>query len=124
MEKLEGHKYAGYFTALCPFHTDHSPSFFVWEDSGRYYCKSCEAKGSLEYLNKYLGGKAVKVSRSVGQVLPRWSDWERKFGSLTDIAYAAHDAIKRFKIHLWYFQDRKIDQFFELGIWMAGHCFQ
>lgn len=111
-ERLNGHIYNGYFACLCPFHDDHSPSFFVRED-GSWYCKSnsCHSHGkTLEQLERKLGGHDVKVQKGKSQVLPRWREWENKYGDLEGIADFAH----RHAEH-WYFKERKIDEFFELG---------
>lgn len=36
---------AGVWKGLCPFHREKTPSFFVYEDSNRFFCFSCDAKG-------------------------------------------------------------------------------
>lgn len=113
-ERLQGHSYNGYFACICPFHDDHSPSCFVYED-GRYQCRTCGANGTLEYLNRYLGGHDVKVSKGKSLVLPAWRKWEQQYGDLTGIATHAHEICKRFPSEMWYLKERKIDQFFELG---------
>ena len=40
---------------LCPFHKEKTPSFYVYEDSGTYYCFGCHAKGDIItfYINYY-----------------------------------------------------------------------
>ena len=45
-------RYENYLLALCPFHDDHNPSFFVYEDF--YICKSCGKRGKPEDLLKKL----------------------------------------------------------------------
>lgn len=114
-EKLEGRPYNGYFACLCQFHDDHSPSMFVYEDTGTYSCKSCGAHGSLEKLNRHLGGKSVKVATGNPQVLPQWRKWEEQHGDLEAIAKHAHESCKRYPQWMFYFKERQIDQFFELG---------
>lgn len=114
-EKLEGRQYNGYFACLCPFHDDHSPSFFVYEDGG-WFCKSCRARGkSLEVLNRRLGGSSVKIRKAAPQVLPQWRKWEELYGDLEGIATHAHLSCKRFPQWMFYFKERKIDQFYEQG---------
>lgn len=113
-EKLNGHRYGDYFSSLCPFHDDHNPSFFVHQD--RFHCASCGKSGTLEYLNKYLNGRTIKITPNSSVVLPSWRRWEQEYGCLEEIAYHAHGAIKRFPEWMWYFKDRKIDQFFEQGL--------
>lgn len=50
------HRYDGYLTALCPFHEDHHPSFFVYTD--RYRCLSCGASGETNNLLVRMGKRA------------------------------------------------------------------
>jgi DNA primase len=39
------------FKALCPFHEERTPSFYIWTDSNSYYCFGCHAAGnSITYL--------------------------------------------------------------------------
>lgn len=113
-DQLNGHSYNGYFTCNCVFHSDHSPSLFVYED-GKYRCASCGAHGTHAYLDKYLGGHGVKSAPAQKVVLPRWSSWEARYGDLTGIATHAHNACKKFPQYMWYFKKRKIEQFFEQG---------
>lgn len=35
------------FKGLCPFHDDKSPSFYVSDDKGFYYCFGCQASGDI-----------------------------------------------------------------------------
>jgi DNA primase len=112
-ERLHGHPYNGYFTCVCQFHDDHSPSMFVYED-GYYSCKTCHAHGSLEKLNKALGGKSVKATtRNI--VSPRWRKWEEQHGDMEGIAAHAHLSLKRFPQWNFYFKERKIEKFVEKG---------
>jgi len=117
LETLQGHPYNGYFSCLCPFHPDHSPSFFVRGD-GSWYCKSnsCHAYGkTFEQLERRLNGHGAKITKVQPMVLPRWREWENRYGDLTGIATHAHEICKRFPDEMWYMRDRKIDQFFDLG---------
>jgi len=35
------------YTALCPFHSEKTPSFYVNEEKGLYYCHGCGERGDL-----------------------------------------------------------------------------
>ncbi len=37
----------GYWLGLCPFHEESDPSFCAYEDSQRYFCFGCSAKGDV-----------------------------------------------------------------------------
>jgi len=42
------------YVALCPFHKEKTPSFFVNDDEGLYYCFGCHARGNaLTFLKEY-----------------------------------------------------------------------
>lgn len=113
-ERLDAHRYNGYFTICCPYHNESHPSCFVYE-SGFFTCKSCGAKGSLEKLNKHLGGKSVITKSHSNTVLPRWREWENKWGDITNIAKHAHLSLKRYPQWNFYFKERKISEFVEFG---------
>lgn len=56
---LEGaREYDHYLVALCPFHDDSRPSFFVYPDN--YKCLSCGAFGRTENLLTKLSGRPIK----------------------------------------------------------------
>lgn len=115
---MEGRPYNGYFHTCCPFphngRLEEHPSFFVYED-GKFRCASCRKTGTLAYLDKYLGGKSIKVATGKPQVLPQWRRWEEKYGDLENIAKHAHESCKRYPQWMFYFRQRKIDQFFDVG---------
>jgi len=81
-------RYDHYICALCPFHDDTRPSFFVYEDS--YKCFSCDAKGKTSDL-------LDKLSLISGNVVPTkkyyftnpWTIWMRSH-SLIRITEQAH----------------------------------
>ncbi len=44
---------SGIYRGLCPFHNEQKPSFTVYEDSQRYFCYGCGAKGdAIDFLIK------------------------------------------------------------------------
>ena len=51
-KKLQGFRpgASGWASALCPFHKDSTPSFFVNLSTGRSHCFGCSWKGSLQEL--------------------------------------------------------------------------
>lgn len=115
MEKMNGHEYSNYFTALCPFHSDHSPSLFVYDD-GAFRCAACGKKGNNKFLERkvshgFVGYKNDTVSR----VLPQWRKWEEQWGDLEGIADHAHQSLKRFPQFQAYYKKRKCENFIEQG---------
>jgi hypothetical protein len=116
LERLEGRKYSNYFSAFCPFEEHKSPALLVYEDG--YVCLSCRRTGSLDYLNKSIGShfRPTQHLYTVSRVLPRWRNWEEKYGSLEGIAHAAHKSLKANTPFQTYFKRRKIYDFVEEGI--------
>ncbi|HQM15760.1 MAG TPA: DNA primase [Candidatus Woesebacteria bacterium] len=54
------------FRALCPFHTEKSPSFFVNPQLQRYRCFGCGAQGDvLEFLQQYEGMSFYEALQSL-----------------------------------------------------------
>ena len=114
LEKTNGHRYGEYFMMSCLWHgSDSHPSMMVFETG--YKCLTCGAKGSLEKLNKHLGGKSVVTKSHSNTVLPKWKRWEENFGDITGIAKHAHLSLKRYPQWNFYFKQRKIEQFVEQG---------
>ena len=35
------------YVGLCPFHKEHSPSFYIYSDTNTYICFGCQAKGDV-----------------------------------------------------------------------------
>lgn len=48
------------FIALCPIHSEKTPSFYIYPDSNRYYCFGCQAKGDVITLTMTLYGLDFK----------------------------------------------------------------
>ena len=86
-------KYKNYIASDCPFQdwTSHQPPFFVNERG--YNCVACGAHGSLEWLNKQLGGRFYKTQKHEKRliVLPKWKKWADEYGSIQGIADAGHE---------------------------------
>lgn len=117
LDKLEGKEYSNYFVSCCVFHDDHSPSMFVYED-GWFRCAACGKKGTIVYLDKFLGSHhraTLTRSQSVPTVLPQWRRWEEKYGSLEGIVNYAHQTLLRYKRFRSFFKKRQIDSFIEQG---------
>lgn len=55
-ERLDLKRAGSSYKALCPFHSESSPSFFVNEQMQRYKCFGCDASGDvIEFLEQYEG---------------------------------------------------------------------
>lgn len=83
-------RYGRYIHALCPFHDDSRPSFFVYED--HYHCAACGVKGKTENLLDDLRrkqGVLVTLKKQTYFQSP-WRGWQR-FGSLEKIIQQAHN---------------------------------
>lgn len=115
MEKMSGHEYSNYFTAICPFHDDHSPSLFVYDD-GFFRCAACGKKGNLRLLERKIShGFATSNHDTVSRVLPQWRKWEQEWGDLEGIAEHAHHSLKRFPQFQAYYKKRKCEDFINQG---------
>ena len=115
MERMEGRPYSNYFSAFCPFDTHKTPALLVHDDGG-FVCLSCGKKGNLQYLDKVTGSHFIpQRDDTVSKVLPRWRNWEQKYGSLEGIADVAHKSLLRNKPYQTYFKRRKIYEFSEEG---------
>ena len=79
--KRKGRLYGG----LCPFHSEKSPSFYVYPDTQSFYCFGCGAAGDvINFVRKYnnLGYvEAVKqLAGRAGMPLPEEDDRESRAG--------------------------------------------
>lgn len=117
-------QYNGYITADCPFQdwVSHQPPFFVNERG--YNCVSCGAHGSLEWLNKKLGGRYYKnkVREKRLIVLPKWKKWAEQYGSIQGIADFGHEIFREFPGKRLFFKQRIIENFGHEGHfgWLDG----
>lgn len=100
------HRYEDYIAALCPFHDDTRPSFFVHEDF--YYCSSCSKKGKTETLLKYLNRNANNIIQiPIKPFYNPWSTWVTQ-ASMERICIRAHRfAVKNSRT--FYMRERGID---------------
>lgn len=118
-ESLEKVKWHGhYFSCLCVFHDNtNTPAMMVYPD--RYYCKSCHASGTLTYLEKKLHGVNItkgKVHIDSPRILPRWSNWMRKYENIANLAADAHANLLRFKNNRHFFRKRHIEEYIDVGM--------
>lgn len=117
-DKLEGSRWSSderYFSAYCPFEDHRKPAILVFADG--YTCLSCNSSGGLKYLQNFISRGTINFTHksSLKPVLPRWRKWQERFGDIPDIAYAAHRMADEYDMRS-YFKKRKIDQFFECGM--------
>ena len=45
------------YKAKCPFHNEKTPSFFISQERGSYYCFGCGAKGDIFSFVEHFEGK-------------------------------------------------------------------
>lgn len=103
LEKLDGaHRYERYIVALCPFHDDTRPSFFVYSDT--YKCLSCGKWGSTQSLIEKLDTLHLyhKHSPEAPSFGNPWSKWLRNAPILEILNTAFRNAPVK------YLSDRKI----------------
>ena len=59
--KRKGRLYGG----LCPFHSEKTPSFYVYPDTQSFYCFGCQAAGDaisfVKKINNISSGEAIKM---------------------------------------------------------------
>jgi DNA primase len=79
-------RYENYIVALCPFHSEHRPSFFAYEDW--YRCESCGANGPTRKLLDKLSSTIISSSAPVSFRNPftRWLK-ERSLGETLKLAW-------------------------------------
>lgn len=77
------------YKAKCPFHNEKTPSFFISEDRGSYYCFGCGAKGDIcSFVEKFEGtdflGSLKILAERAGVELSLYKNKEK---DKTDIYY-------------------------------------
>lgn len=86
----------GRFSALCPFHRERTPSFFINDEKGRYHCFGCGAGGGVfrfvMEMDKISFPEAVrKLGVRVGiEVEERESEADTHRKSLLSVVYKAN----------------------------------
>lgn len=98
------HEYSGYWSALCPFHSDSKPSLMIYPD--HYYCTACGARGSLEYLLAKIG-KGYYVPKNQVTISPNWGKWLSDT-DLRGFSKQAHSFLMRNKEYQLYLKKRGI----------------
>lgn len=111
MERMDGRQYSNYFACLCPFHDDHTPSMFVYEDGA--HCKTCGRSWSLKQVERKIGSHFRPSRDTVSNILPNWKRWEFEYGDLQGIAEHAHKTLKRYPQFQGYFKKRRINGYIE-----------
>jgi len=110
-DKLHGAWHGNYFSCECCFESHEKPALLCYEDG--FFCMSCGKRGSLEYLEKNITNLPLKPPQYKSKILPRWKNWEKRYGDMEGIAQAANNkVIKGGDI---YFKNRKINQFIKQG---------
>ena len=116
-DKLEGSYWLDserYFACYCPFDDHEKPALLCYDDG--WTCLSCNKSGSLEYLQSKLGTLPTRFRPKANKkqvFLPRWRQWEKRYGNLEDLAEAAHQNLLR--TGATYYKTRKLDMFVEQG---------
>ena len=71
------HRYSNYVLARCPFHDDHRPSFFVYEDT--YRCASCGAFGKTSNLLAKINPTGSLLAPVVQDTFHNpWTKWMKR----------------------------------------------
>lgn len=66
-EGIEIRKSGRVYKALCPFHSEKTPSFVIWPDSGRYKCFGCGVNGdAIQFLRNFKGLSFQEAAREAG----------------------------------------------------------
>lgn len=98
----DAHRYGHYFACRCIFHSpDHSPSLFVYPD--RYYCKSCGASGTIQFLFRKLQDKSIRHGPATVQpkLTPHWY-----LDSIEEYCINAHEFLLSHPDYGYYLQKR------------------
>ena len=121
---LEGVSWHGdYISACCVFHEDANPSMLVFEHG--FKCLSCNEKGSLQKLLNQINVTDVESAPRVFTKSPTpWGKWLHS-RSIPELAWDAHQLLKRNPSQGIYLKERGIGGAIEelrLG-WLGGYYF-
>ena len=103
-----------YFSCFCCFDAHEKPALLVYNNGG--WCASCDRSFSLEYISQNVSSIPVSFRPTIREfrTLPKWRNWEKKYGDLYGIAKAAHQNILTTKA--LYFKNRGLEDYIEKGM--------
>ena len=93
-----------YLTALCPFHDDKHPSFFVNEEY--YNCMGCQTNGKTIDLIPRLEGEEVHTYEETERVRNPFMGWIKRYKSLSGALIQAYRVGQQFPTQMSYVIDR------------------
>ncbi|TSC70909.1 MAG: DNA primase [Parcubacteria group bacterium Gr01-1014_46] len=106
------------FKGKCPFHNEKTPSFFVSQDRGNYYCFGCHAKGDIfTFVQEFEGldfvGALKVLAEKAGVELEQYksgekSEKDRLFSVLEKAVFFYEKKLSENKIALDYVHSRGI----------------
>lgn len=93
---------AGEFKALCPFHSEKTPSFTVSEKKQFYYCHGCGVTGDvIKFVEEYQGVEFIDACKILGgqvdEMDPRTVSANRARPIITYPKFDKRDAVKTAK---------------------------
>jgi len=115
------HWHGGYFSMLCPFHDDHSPSLMVYLNNFQCKAASCGRKGRLSELIFQLDTSTPAADR-MPQLTFAWKDLcdGEAMTPREDFIQQSHSAVQFPDVREWYarrgFSDDTVE-FCSLGWW-------
>jgi hypothetical protein len=96
-----------YFACYCPIESHAKQALMVYVDG--CWCASCNRSYSLEYIKSKSSSLPTSYRPTIVEyrTLPRWRQWEKRYGDLQGIADAAHKNL--LKIKATYFKNRGLE---------------
>jgi DNA primase len=74
--------------ALCPFHQERTPSFWVYKDTNSFYCFGCKVSGdSVEFVSKIEDVSRYKAARKLLSMFEPNSNFQER----NEVEYAARN---------------------------------